>query len=239
MPIGSQSFGNFSASRIYLMSSNPSGGTPLNTLAIFTPDTITGTGAFTTANYTGNVTINNGTIFWLVFGQRSSVISYCYIATTTLAALTMSGIVVDTSTSLSNTSWARGQSTVDTQPVGGTFNVYNTSLVYQISLEFSSTTPVSVSLTLQNGAQTAIYRNPTNIVANVDTTSNVTFYSNDKVIAGCRNIQSNSGSATCLWKPSTKGSSRIFARAVPADSNFVAGTSQIINIGVGARKTLR
>lgn len=238
-PIGNQTSGNFSSSRLYVMSSNPSGGTPLNTLAIFTPDTITGTGAFTTANYTGNVTINSGTIFWLVFGQRSNVISYCYISPTTISALTMNSVVVDTSTTLTNTTWTRGQSTIDTQPVGGTFNLYNSSLVYQISLEYSSVTPVTVGLSLQNGTQSAVYRSTTDVVATVDAISKVTFYSNDKVIPGCRNIQSNMGTATCSWKPSTKGSSRLFAQAVPTDSNYIAGNSKSINIGVGARKNLR
>jgi hypothetical protein len=233
--IGTQSTTNFAASRFYIMSSNPSGGTPLNTLAIFTPDTITGTGVNTIASYVGNVTINSGTTFWLVFGQKASVFSHCYIASASMSSLAMNGAVVDTSTSLSNTSWTRGQSTIDTQPAGGTFNTYNTALAYQISLEYQETSPTNITTATQDGSTTAIYRTNKNIIAAVNPQSRVTFFVNGKTITGCRNILSSGGNATCAWKPSVKGVANISARAVPLDNFYSPANSSTLSITVLAR----
>lgn len=230
--IGTQSTANFAASRFYIMSSNPSGGTPLNTLAIFTPETITGTGANTIASYVGNVTINNGTTFWLVFGQKANVFSHCYIASASMSSLSMNGAVVDTSTTLSNTSWTRGQSTIDTQPAGGTFNTYNTALAYQMSLEYQDTSPLIITTSTQDGSKTANIRTNKNIIAAVNSQSRVTFYVNGKTITGCRNILSSGGNATCAWKPSVKGVASISARAVPLDNLYTTAVSSNLSIAV-------
>ena len=240
--IGTQSQSGFQNSSFYIMNHSAVGGTagqgsPGSPLAIFTPDTITGSGTTTYATYVGNVSIASGTYFWMSFGNRSSVISYCYGFFASTADLVMNGAVVDTSTSNSNTSWLRAQTSADTSPVNAAWSWRgNQNLAYQFSLEYMPViSPVAVSVALQSGSNATTFRTSTPIIATVDTDSYVTFYSNGKVIPGCIKLLSNNGSAICNWKPSLKGSSSLTATAIPISNSFSVGRSLLKNIGVGAR----
>jgi hypothetical protein len=240
--LGTQTTANFANSSFYIMSNNPTGATngqssPGSTLAIFTPDTITGSGVNTLAVYVGNVTITSGTYFWMVFGNKSSVTSYCYAMYTNTSDMILNGASVDTSSSLVNTSWRRAQTSVNTSPVNATWSVsFDQNLAYQFSFESTSLPQVGVTL---SGSNPATYRTISPLTATVTTPSQVTFWANQKVIPGCRNVSSLGGTAGCNWKPSNKGSVLLYASANPVSTSYSSNTSSIINIGVGARKTLR
>lgn len=241
--IGTQSAPTFANSTFYIMSHSTSGGTagqgsPGTPLAVFTPDAITGTGAYTVANFTGNVTITSGTYFWMSFGNRQSVLPYCFKnGYTSATELTMNGAVVDTSTSGTNASWLRAQSTVDTSPVNATWSVrVNSSLAYQFSLESTVLPQVSISL---SGPQVATYKSPTTLTATVDNQSRITFYANGKGISGCKNVLSSGGTATCSWKPAMHGGNSVYASANPVSNSYASNTSSILNVGIATRTNKR
>lgn len=242
VPIGTQTQANFRSSSFYIMSNNSAGGTvgqgtPGNTLAIFLPDTITGTGVNTIATYVGNISITNGTYFWMVFGNRASVTSHCWTYLNSTADLVMNSASVDTTTSLSNTQWLRAQTTVDTSPVNATWSIIrNQNLAYQFSLENSIIPQVSISL---SGPSGATYKSNSILTVTVDSESRVTFYANQKPISGCRNVLSSGGSATCSWKPALHGGNLVYASAIPTNDSYLSNNSSVLSIGVGKRTNKR
>ena len=151
----------------------------------------------------------------------------------------MSAFRVDTSTSGSNTAWLRVSST-NTSPSGtGWTSFPATGTAFQFSLEDNVVTPVTATLGTQSGTLRTDFRTVTPLTVNVDTNSRVTFYANGRVIAGCRNILSSSGTATCNWKPSVRGSHRIYAAANPISNSYIAANTPTISVGVVARTNKR
>lgn len=243
--VGTRSTSSFSTSTFYLMANNPTGGSlsngsPSSVLATFTADAISGSGANTAATFTGSYTISSGTIFWIVPGQRASVFPYCFWYSYDTGLMNQNGVSLDTSTTGLTTSWHRAYINGGTNPVGATWTVGgNDGLSWQFALEYNLSEPVVATLGTQSGSLTANYRTVTPLTVNVDTQSKVTFYANGKVIAGCRNKLSSSGTATCNWKPSVHGSYRIYATATPVSSSYVAATTSTISVGVAARTNKR
>lgn len=233
--IGSNPQTNFSSARIYIMSDSATVNLPDQVLATFTPDTITGTGTTTTARFIGSYTVNANTKFWLVPAQLASTFGNCYWNPTSTSQFTNGAIAVDTSTSNSTSLWRRALS-YSTSPINAVWTAtVDQSFLWQYSIEAGSLTYVSVTSGLANGSKVATYRLVNSLQATVDTQSRVTFYANGKVIAGCRNILSSAGIASCNWKPSLHGSYRVYARALPVSGSFIAANSAIANIDVISR----
>lgn len=238
--IGSQSVANFAGSSFYFMSHSTAGsaqGSPGTPLAVFTPDTITGTGSNTLANFAGNITITKGTVFWIAFGARTSVLPYCFRYPNTVTDLIMNSASVDTSTSLSNSSWARAQTTSNTSPVNATWATWlDQNLAYIFSIESSVLPQIGISI---SGPTASIYKSSVTLTATVDNPSKVSFYANRKPISGCRNINTSGGNVSCTWKPSVHGSNLVYASAIPLSDSFASNSSGILNVGVGKRTNNR
>jgi hypothetical protein len=94
-----------------------------------------------------------------------------------------------------------------------------------------------------NSISTAIVKGGSiNIVATVSTAGVVRFYANDKRIPKCLAVPTvNSGTitASCQWKPSTQGSTRITATITPTISAFPATTSDVAMVSVPRRTNTR
>lgn len=243
--IGSGSQTNFSTSRYYVMADNPTGGSssngaPSTVLATFTPESISGSGSATVAKFVGTYSVNAGTKYWIVSAQNPSVFPMCYRSSTPMNSLVMNSFIVDTSTSNNNSGWLRATQSGGTNPIGASWTVsLPDATTFQFSLENNTSTPVTVALATQSGSLRADFRTITPLTVNVDSASRVTFYANGRVIAGCRNIMSSAGTATCNWKPSVHGSYRIYAAANPVSSSYIAANSPTISVGVAARTNKR
>jgi len=243
--IGTGSQTNFSTSRYYIMADNPTGGSasngaPSTVLATFTADSISGSGSSTVAKFVGTYSVAAGTKYWVVSAQNPSVFPMCYRSSTPISSLTMNSFIVDTSTSNNNTGWLRATQTGGTNPIGASWTVsLPDATTFQFSLENNTFTPVTASLATQSGFLKTDFRTITPLTVSVDTQSKVTYYGNGKVIAGCRNVLSSAGTATCNWKPSIHGSYRIYAYANPISTSYTPSTTSVINIGVGSRSNTR
>jgi hypothetical protein len=82
----------------------------------------------------------------------------------------------------------------------------------------------------------------TTLVATVNVAAKVTFFVNGKRIAGCiGRATTGSGpiTATCAWRPTTRGVNSLSFRVVPNASNFFATTSAISTVNIGSRITTR
>lgn len=89
----------------------------------------------------------------------------------------------------------------------------------------------------------ATYRQAVTITANVSVASKITFKSRNMVIPGCKNkLATGSGSsfsATCSWKPSTRGSTIITATAVPTSAGITSAVATPIKLTVSNRSGAR
>jgi hypothetical protein len=243
--VGGASTTNFAASRYYIMANNPTGGTssngaPSTVLATFTPDSISGSGLNTIAKYVGTYTFTAGTKYWVAAAQSAASFPMCFWSPSSNALLNMSAFAVDTSTSGNNTAWQRAYVTGGSNPVGASWTVsLPDATTFQFSLQNNSATPVAATLATQSGLLKTTFRTVTPLTVNVDTASKVTYYANGKAIAGCRNVLSSAGTATCNWSPSVHGSYRIYAYVNPVSTSYVATTTSTIDIGVEVRTNKR
>ena len=69
---------NYSSARFFIMSNNASTDVPLAIVETFTPSTISGSGAYTLAKFSGSYTAAIGSKFWIVAGQAGSTFPWCY-----------------------------------------------------------------------------------------------------------------------------------------------------------------
>lgn len=237
--IGASVRSNFSSTTYNIFSNDNSTNAPGTLLASYSPDSISGSGALSIARYLGDYSISSGTKFWVVPGQLPTVQSQCYLQNTVPSELNMNGVTPDSSTSISDGQYWRAYS-ASSSPVGATWSgIQNFGLIVQLSLEGALAAPVVATLRTQSGSLSANYRNVTPLTVNVDTQSKVTFFVNGKVIPGCRNVLSSTGTATCNWKPSVHGSYRIYAAANPVSSSYIAANTSTITVGVAARTNKR
>jgi hypothetical protein len=79
----------------------------------------------------------------------------------------------------------------------------------------------------------------TTITANVSQDGKVTFFSGTKRLPGCISKASSSGTVTCSWKPSARGSYSLKAYLLPSDSAYAPVTSSTYQVGVVSRTTRR
>jgi hypothetical protein len=92
-------------------------------------------------------------------------------------------------------------------------------------------------------AGSAFYRQAVTITANVSVASKVTFKARNVIIPGCKNkLATGSGSsfsATCSWKPSTRGSTIITATAVPTGAGITSAVATPVKLEVSNRSGVR
>lgn len=106
---------------------------------------------------------------------------------------------------------------------------------------------VMIRYALQGGitvsfTSTPTYRVATTITATTTMAGKVTFFANNKRIAGCIKISTSGAgpiSATCSWKPSRHGSNVISTQFTPTDSNYVSGTTVSTAVYAAKRTTNR
>jgi len=96
------------------------------------------------------------------------------------------------------------------------------------------------SFTLSGSAS---FRTVVTITANVSVASRVTFRAKNVIIAGCKNkVASGSGSsfsATCSWRPSTRGAVTLTATASPTGAGISSTSATPISVMVGNRSGSR
>lgn len=100
--------------------------------------------------------------------------------------------------------------------------------------------PVVTSLTANSSPNFGIV---TTLTANIDSDSRVTFLENGKRIGKCINLRAtgsgNSYSSTCAWKPRSRGSVTVAARAIPALSSTPMSNIFEQTVFVGKRNSFR
>lgn len=90
-------------------------------------------------------------------------------------------------------------------------------------LNFNANT--TLSLAVSGSPKTAIVRQPLTLTATASIDGKVTFKSNGKSIGGCVGKSTASLTATCLWKPSVKGPTRLTALLTPTEASTNASTT--------------
>jgi hypothetical protein len=104
----------------------------------------------------------------------------------------------------------------------GSAGITNFRLMISINIPVTPTTPLNSSVTLNTPANT-IFRSSTTLTAAISTTGKVTFIANGKRIPGCVSVQTvtntgvspNTYSATCAWKPASRGAISLSATFTP------------------------
>lgn len=106
------------------------------------------------------------------------------------------------------------------------------------ALNFNAAT--TVSLSVASSAKTAVIKQTIVLSALSSIDGKVTFRTNGKSIPGCVGVRTISLAATCSWKPSVKGPSRLTAQITPTQvSTNAIATSAIYWIQVLPRTNLR
>jgi len=99
------------------------------------------------------------------------------------------------------------------------------------------------SLSLPGGINTATFRSPVSVTANVSVASKVSFYVNGKVLPGCKNrLTSGSGSShsvICTWKPSLRGNFSVSAISTPTSASTTGATATPIMVNIANRTIKR
>ena len=109
-------------------------------------------------------------------------------------------------------------------------NLYNNSKSGYLNL--------NASLSAASGL-IATHRTSTSIQLNSGADGKVTFYQGNKRIAGCINLNTNAGSATCSWMPTVKAATSIYARVAPSDSSLATLTTTPLQFQVKTRTSRR
>jgi len=99
------------------------------------------------------------------------------------------------------------------------------------------------SLTLAGGVNTATFRTPVSVTANVSVASRISFYVNGKVLPGCKNrLTSGSGSShsvTCTWKPSLRGNFYVSAISTPTNASTSGASATPVLVNIASRSIKR
>ena len=172
---------------------------------------------------TGSAQVTSGLKYWIYF--RAPVYSGNELHGFASTTPTVTG------------SWAMVKS-------GASFLVSSASNNFQFSayptFKIILSTPTTISVSLNAGGNTSIYRTATTIKATVNSNGPVAFYANGKVIPGCKRVQSVSLVALCSWKPSIHAGSSLTARVTPTDSaNYSPKTSLPFFVATDKRTTKR
>jgi hypothetical protein len=128
----------------------------------------------------------------------------------------------------------------------GKFRLWNSVLSSaQISADYKNEAAdlgYASNLSLSLGTPAPLYRVSNTITASISGPTSlagkITFYDNGRVIPGCRSKTVSSSTPTCSWKPNRHGYTKVSARYIPNDSDFVNGVSEATYF-VTKRSTLR
>jgi hypothetical protein len=222
--------GNFAASKYVVMADNGALA-PVTIIDTFTADTLTSTNA----RYVGAASVTAGQKFWVIPSQAFLTFPACYFYPGTLPSanvISTGDWRLDTATT-SSWSYINGSSPYQLNPPG------TAGHLFAISLEVGNPTPVSISLGLQGGGNSAIYRNLKVVQATLSVDTKVTFYQSGKLIPGCKNIQSSALVASCNWKPNIHGAISLTASALAPNSSYGKGNAIALNVGVVGRTGTR
>lgn len=111
--------------------------------------------------------------------------------------------------------------------------------IYGGQLQYAGTviSPATIAMSINNG----LFRTATTITVTVSPTTGgkTTFFADGKRIGGCIAKPTSGSSVTCTYKPSRRGSVRIFAEFTPTDSNYTKVASAISTVLIGTRTTNR
>jgi hypothetical protein len=95
------------------------------------------------------------------------------------------------------------------------------------------------SFSLAGGVTAATYRSPISITAVVSLPSKVTFRAGNVIISGCKNrtaaLSGSTYTATCSWRPSTRGRVAITASITPSETGASTPRATPINVFVSNR----
>jgi hypothetical protein len=228
--IGTGATTNFNTSRYHIRPDNS--GTPGAILATFTPSNVAGG----LARYTGSLTVNSGTKFWITPGQTFTAFPGCYGQPLLNSDLTNNGSMnVDSLTGLASVFYTQSSNGGTTWGVGTSQN-----FLFQLAIEVggSDSSAVIISSVSPN-VSPLIYRSTYTLTATLSTPGQTTFYSDNKAISGCKNKITTTTTATCSWKPSRHGSTVVHATLTPTDSTIPSSRSAFLSFGVAARSGTR
>jgi len=111
------------------------------------------------------------------------------------------------------------------------------SALSSITLSAGATT---VSVTLSPVSNRVVFRKSSTLVATVSgTNGRVTFFENKKRIVKCISLPTTSFSASCTYKPSSRGSISLTARFIPSAGSFTSSDSSVLLVFSGARTDAR
>lgn len=189
----------------------------------------TSLGAFTYSStsvdvgrFTGNVTLSTAGKYWIYISataQAYGCFTYSAVTTGSLSNWTLSRVYEG---GVSVTPTVRGDD--------GTF---------LFSLEGTGGVPATnSSISLSTVSRNTTYRTNTTVTATLGVAGSdgkVTFYANEKKIPGCIDKASSGLSASCTFKPSTRGSLSLKARLAPSNSAYLPSTSAPLNMTVSNR----
>jgi len=191
--------------------------------------------ASTATSYTGNVSnayllrltgsaqVSSGLKYWIYFRAVSFTGSELHGFASTTPTVTGSWAIVTSGSSYLISSATN-----------------NFAFTHFPTFKIILSTPTTISISLNAGGNSSIYRTTTTIKATVNSNGPVAFYANGKVIPGCKKVQSVSLIALCSWKPSIHAGSSLTARVTPTDSaNYSPKTSLPFFVGTDKRVSKR
>ena len=127
-------------------------------------------------------------------------------------------------------------------PAGGTMIGRSGNGLARITYSNNPSTSVMSSFNLAGNVFTAIYRTPIAINATSSVAAKITFKSGKTIIPGCKNLQTTgsdpNNTATCQWKPSSRGSVIITATSAP-NNIATSGSAGSLIVSVANRSTKR
>jgi hypothetical protein len=176
--------------------------------------------------FTGNISLPSAGTYWLRFGASAYYQPQFSMSTVTTGSVS---------------GWSVGRMRESTDS-GSTFTTRGDNLTFLFVINGTGGGLVSASTIAMSAPTTATFRVASFITATmgeVGSDGKVTFYANKKKIQGCISIPSSSLSATCSWRPATRGNIALSAKVVPNDSNVTASTSAPIQVKVSNRSTRR
>ena len=119
-------------------------------------------------------------------------------------------------------------------PSGGTMTGRTGNGFVRITYAY---TPGTISLTIAGNVTNSSKGVGVTLTAAINASGNVTFYANNKRIAGCINMPSSSGNKACIWKPTGVRTNNVYATL--SQSGSVVATSASLNIVGTKRASLR
>lgn len=127
---------------------------------------------------------------------------------------------------VTNTTLTAGSASMP-NPAGGTMTGRTGNGYAKITYTWATS---NVSLSVAGGAITAFKGQSIGIVANVDYAGRVTFFADNKKIAGCISLLASVGTKTCNWKPTTQKLVKLTVTLNPFAASSSTSSEIVLNI---------